>query len=82
MLKKMNKNTLQMAIAFLNIKLDDMSESDRIAAFKEAKEHVLKINEIYKKTKEPVLLKLIASIVIIKYKIEKSIDTKKINDGI
>lgn len=70
----MNTDTIAKAIAFLNIKLSHMSASDRIAASREAKEHILKIIEIYKKTKEPALMRLMKSITILKLKIEKPLN--------
>lgn len=67
-------DTIEKAIAFLKIKLNRISTSDRIALSREAKAHVLKINEIYKKTKDPLLMDIMKSITIKKRKIEKPLN--------
>jgi hypothetical protein len=58
-------------IAFLNTKLEHLSASDRILLSKEAKDHILKIHELYKESKEACLIKLMKAITIKKREIEK-----------
>lgn len=56
---------------FVNMKMAHMSTSDRVTASREAKELVLAINEIYKKTKDSKLMELMKRITIKKKKIDK-----------
>lgn len=57
--------------AFVSMKMSHMSTSDRVVASRKAKELVLAINEIYKKTKDSKLMDAMKSITIKKRKIEK-----------
>ena len=59
----------QIATDFLNRKLNKISTSDRIVLSIEAKTIVLKINEIYKVTREPQLMDLMKLMTIKKKKI-------------
>ncbi|MEW7290683.1 hypothetical protein [Aquimarina sp. 2304DJ70-9] len=59
------------ALEFERKKLNHMSFHDRVSASRKAKEFVLKINEIYKKTKDPKLMEIMKSITIKKQQIEK-----------
>ena len=51
--------------------MSHMSTSDRVKASREAKELVLSINEIYKKTKDSKLMEVMKRITIKKKKIDK-----------
>ncbi len=62
---------IQQALAFEKKRTTRMSTSDRVSASREAKALVLKINEIYKKTKDPKLMEIMKSITLKKRKIEK-----------
>ncbi|MEM7487216.1 MAG: hypothetical protein AAF348_18565 [Bacteroidota bacterium] len=57
--------------AFVSMKMSHMSTSDRVVASRKAKELVLTINEIYKKTKDSKLMDTMKRITIKKKKIEK-----------
>lgn len=62
---------LEEAIAFENAKMSNMSTSDRVVASREAKRLVLALNEIYKETKDPVLMDMMKRLTEKKRKIEK-----------
>ncbi len=47
---------------FENMKMSHMSTSDRVAASREAKDLILSINEIYKKTRDAKLMQLMKRI--------------------
>ncbi len=70
---------LEQASAFENRKMSHMSMSDRVKASREAKALVLKINELYKKTRDPKLMDVMKLITVKKRKIEKRLNgiTKK-----
>ncbi|MEM9077284.1 MAG: hypothetical protein AAGC43_09595 [Bacteroidota bacterium] len=53
--------------------MSHMSTSDRVKASREAKDLVLSINEIYKKTKDSKLMEAMKRITIKKKKIDKRI---------
>lgn len=59
------------AEAFEKRPMSHMSTSDRVKASREAKELVLSINEIYKKTKDSKLMEVMKRITIKKKKIDK-----------
>ncbi|GAB5473560.1 MAG: hypothetical protein Mars2KO_16590 [Maribacter sp.] len=59
------------ANAFEKMKMSHMSTSDRVMASREAKELVLAINEIYKKTKDSKLMDVMKRITEKKRKIDK-----------
>jgi len=59
------------AEALENMKMSNMSTSDRVVASREAKRLILEINEIYKKTKDPELMDLMKRLTEKKRKIEK-----------
>lgn len=59
------------ANAFEKRKMSHMSTSDRVLASREAKELVLAINEIYKKTKDSKLMDIMKRITEKKRKIDK-----------
>lgn len=54
-----------------NMKMSNMSTSDRVVASREAKRLILEINEIYKKTKDPELMDVMKRLTEKKRKIEK-----------
>ena len=62
---------INQAVAFENEKMSNMSTSDRVAASRRAKELILAINEIYKKTKDTDLMDLMKRLTEKKKKIEK-----------
>lgn len=62
---------LNKANAFEKMKMSHMSTSDRVVASREAKELVLAINEIYKKTKDSKLMEVMKRITEKKKKIDK-----------
>ncbi|MGB5647464.1 hypothetical protein [Muriicola sp.] len=62
---------LKRADAFENLKMSHMSTSDRVQASRDAKEIILAINEIYKKTKDAELMNLMKRLTEKKQKIEK-----------
>lgn len=64
---------IQEANTFLGMKLSHMSTSDRVKASRKAKSLVLGLNEIYKKTKDPMLMELMKAVTVKKRKIEKRI---------
>ncbi|MEZ4809428.1 MAG: hypothetical protein R2819_03640 [Allomuricauda sp.] len=62
---------LEQAAEFERRTLSHMSTSDRVAASREAKNLILSINEIYKKTKDSKLMDIMKSLTEKKRKIEK-----------
>ena len=67
----MTEELLAQAEEFQNRTLSHMSTSDRVKASREAKQLILSINEIYKKTKDSKLMDLMKSLTVKKKKIEK-----------
>jgi hypothetical protein len=61
---------IQEATIFENAKMSHMTTSDRIVASREAKRLVLAINEIYKKSKDSMLMDLMKRITAKKKKID------------
>ncbi|MBQ0734969.1 hypothetical protein [Aquimarina celericrescens] len=59
------------AFEFENRKMSNMSTSDRVKASREAKQLILSINEIYKKTKDVQLMDIMKRLTYKKRKIEK-----------
>ncbi|MCK8521315.1 hypothetical protein M0D21_07045 [Aquimarina sp. D1M17] len=62
---------LQKAIEFEKRSMSNMTTSDRVLASREAKKIILKINEIYKKTKDPYLMEVMKLVTVKKRKIDK-----------
>ncbi len=62
---------IEKALEFERRSMARMSTSDRVMASREAKSIVLAINEIYKKTKEPYLMKVMKLVTVKKRKIDK-----------
>ncbi|NNE02666.1 MAG: hypothetical protein HKN52_05815 [Eudoraea sp.] len=62
---------LKRAEEFENLKMSHMSTSDRVQASRDAKELILAINEIYKKTKDVELMNVMKRLTEKKQKIEK-----------
>ncbi|WP_248722923.1 hypothetical protein [Seonamhaeicola sp. ML3] len=65
---------VQRAMEYNQRSMTNMTTSDRILASREGRTLVLKINEIYKRTKEPYLMKLMKNITLKKRKIEKRLN--------
>ena len=61
----------ELALEFESRKMSNMSTSDRVTASREAKDLILKINEVYKKTKDEKLMDLMKRITVKKKKIDK-----------
>jgi hypothetical protein len=62
---------LKRAAEFENLKMSHMSTSDRVQASRDAKELILAINEVYKKTKDENLMNVMKRLTEKKQKIEK-----------
>ncbi len=62
---------LKRASELENMKMSNMTTSDRVVASREAKKLILEINEIYKETKDPDLMDLMKRLTDKKRKIEK-----------
>jgi hypothetical protein len=62
---------LKRAEEFENLKMSHMSTSDRVQASRDAKELILAINEVYKKTKDVELMNVMKRLTEKKQKIEK-----------
>lgn len=62
---------LDRALEFEQRKITFKTTSDRILASREAKELILSLNEIYKKTKKAEIMDLMKRLTVIKRKIEK-----------
>ena len=67
----MSMELLQKASDFENRKWSGLTTSDRINASREAKQLILSINEVYKKTKDQELMDIMKRLTAIKQKIEK-----------
>jgi len=67
----MTEQLLAQAEEFQGRTLSHMSTSDRVKASREAKELILSINEIYKKTKDSKLMDVMKGLTEKKKKIEK-----------
>ncbi|MDC6364119.1 MULTISPECIES: hypothetical protein [Flavobacteriaceae] len=67
----MTQELLTKAQEFENRPLSHMSTSDRVEASREAKQLILSINEIYKKTKDSKLMEVMKNLTLKKQKIEK-----------
>lgn len=61
----------ELALEFESRKMSNMSTSDRVTASREAKDLILKINEVYKETKDEKLMDLMKRITVKKKKIDK-----------
>lgn len=65
---------LERAQEFENRKMSNMSTSDRVEASREAKDLILRINEIYKENKDPKLMDVMKRLTEKKKKIEKRLN--------
>ncbi len=61
----------ELALEFESRKMSNMSTSDRVTASREAKDLILRINEVYKETKDEKLMDLMKRITVKKKKIDK-----------
>ncbi len=64
---------LKKALEFQKRKMTHMTTSDKVSASREAKSLVLRINEIYKKTRDPYLMDIMKQITEKKQKIDRRI---------
>ena len=62
---------LKKALEFENMKMSNMTTSDRVLASREAKAIILGLNEIYKSTKDSKLMDIMKRLTIKKKKLEK-----------
>ena len=62
---------MKRALEFESRKMINMSTSDRVTASREAKELILGLNEVYKKTKDPEIMDVMKLLTAKKQKIEK-----------
>ena len=67
----MSMELLQRASDFENRKWSGLTTSDRVNVSREAKQLILSINEVYKKTKDQELMDIMKRLTKIKQKIEK-----------
>ena len=67
----MSMDFTELALEFESRKMSNMSTSDRVTASREAKDLILKINEVYKETKDEKLMDLMKRITVKKKKIDK-----------
>ncbi|MDJ0645818.1 MAG: hypothetical protein QNJ57_07545 [Flavobacteriaceae bacterium] len=67
-------NVIDRALEFEKRKLRSLTTSDRIKIGREAKELILAINEIYKKTKDANLMDIMKRLTVIKRKVEKRLN--------
>ncbi|MBL0684491.1 hypothetical protein [Aquimarina mytili] len=65
---------LKKALEFKKRKMAHMTTSDKVSASREAKSLVLKINEIYKKTRDPYLMDIMKQITQKKRKIDRRLN--------
>lgn len=65
------EHLLERAERFENRKWSGLTTSDRIKASREAKELILSINEVYKKTNDTALMDLMKRLTVLKQKLEK-----------
>ena len=65
---------LNRAFALEKRKLRSLTTSDRIEIGREAKELILAINEVYKKSKDTELMDLMKRLTVIKRKVEKRLN--------
>ena len=70
---------MEAALEFESRTLSHMSTSDRVAASREAKQLILSINEIYKKTQDSSLMDLMKRLTEKKRKIEKRLKGNPLN---
>lgn len=67
---------LKQAREFEKMKMSHMSTSDRVEASRQAKDLILRINELYKKNRDGKLMELMKRLTIKKQKIEKRLKGK------
>ncbi|TYP97410.1 hypothetical protein C7447_10496 [Tenacibaculum adriaticum] len=64
------------AIEFENRKFKFITTSDRILASREAKDLILSLNEIYKKSKDSNIMDIMKRLTVVKQRIEKRLKGK------
>ena len=62
------------ALEFEKTKLRSLTTSDRIKISREAKDIILSLNEIYKKTKDTKIMDIMKRLTVIKRKVEKRLN--------
>lgn len=67
----MKTEVINEALQFEQQKLTLRTTSDRIVASRKAKELILRLNEIYKETKDAAIMDLMKRLTVIKRKVEK-----------
>ncbi len=67
----MKTELINEALQFEQQKLTLRTTSDRIVASRKAKELILRLNEIYKETKDATIMDLMKRLTVIKRKVEK-----------
>jgi hypothetical protein len=67
---------IQKAIEFENRKMRFPTTSDRILAAREAKDLILRLNEIYKKSKDDKIMEVMKRLTLIKQRIERRLKGK------
>ncbi len=72
-------NIIEKGLEFEKKKHKFQTTSDRIVASREAKDLILGINEVYKKTKDTELMDLMKRLTDIKQKIEKRLKGKPLS---
>ena len=67
----METEVINEALQFEQQKLTLRTTSDRIVASRKAKDLILRLNEIYKETKDAAIMDLMKRLTVIKRKVEK-----------
>tara|TARA_R110002033_G_scaffold142707_1_gene180959 strand:- start:208 stop:432 length:225 start_codon:yes stop_codon:yes gene_type:complete len=67
---------INQALEFETRKMRFPTTSDRIMAAREAKELILSLNEVYKKTKDTKIMDIMKRLTVIKQRIEKRLKGK------
>ncbi|MDY0781420.1 hypothetical protein [Tenacibaculum sp. IB213877] len=71
---------IEKALEFENRKLKFPTTSDRILASREAKDLILSLNEVYKKTKDNEIMDIMKRLTAIKQRIEKRLKGKPLTE--
>lgn len=65
---------IERALEFEKRKMSSLTTSDRILISREAKELILSLNEVYKKTKDVEIMDMMKRLTVIKKKVEKRLN--------
>ena len=71
---------IKKALEFENRKKRSLSTSQRVEFSREAKELILGLNEIYKKTKDEEIMDIMKRLTVVKQKIEKRLKGRPISE--